>query len=134
MQKYPNAVTGTFIVDNDKLLLIKFDDTKGSWSGKWTVPGGKVEFGESICDAVKREAKEETGLDVDVVKLVNIDEVIVGEEKHFIFLNYLCKIVGGKMKSGTDATDVRWFSKEELDTIELNHPSVKRALKKIGFI
>ena len=132
--QYPKAVTGTFIVDNDKVLLIKFDDTKGSWSGKWTVPGGKVEFGESIYDALKREAKEETGLDVETVELISVDEGIVKDEKHFIFLNYLCKVIGGEVKAGSDAVDIKWFSKDELDKIELNHPSVKRTLKKMGFI
>jgi 8-oxo-dGTP diphosphatase len=132
--KYPLAVTGTFIIENDKILLIKFNDTKGSWSGKWTVPGGKIEFGERIYDAVKREAKEETGLEVEPIKLMEVDEAIVGEERHYIFLNYLCRIVGGKLKPSSDASDAKWFTKEELDKIELNHPSIKSSLKKIGFM
>ena len=132
--KYPKAVTGSFIIKNNKVLLIKWGNTKGSWSGKWTVPGGKVEFGESVLDAVKREAKEETGLDVEPVKLIGVDEAIVGNEKHCIFLNFLCKIIGGKVKAGSDAADARWFCKEELEAIELNQPSVKRVLKKIGFL
>ncbi len=131
---YPKAVTGSFIIDNDKVLLIRWGDNKGSWSGKWTVPGGKVEYGEKIEDAVKREAKEETDLDVEVVKLIDVDEGIVGEEKHYIFLNYLCKAVAGELKAGSDSVEVKWFSKNELNKIELNHPSVKRMLKKIGFL
>lgn len=67
--KYPKAVTGSFIIKGNRVLLIKWGNTKGSWSGKWTVLGGKVEFGESIVDAVVREAKEETGLDVEPMKL-----------------------------------------------------------------
>ena len=88
-KRYPITVTGTFIIEGNKILLIKFNDTKGSWSGKWTVPGGKVEFGERILDAVKREANEETGLEVEPIKLIEVDEAIVGEERHYIFLNYL---------------------------------------------
>jgi 8-oxo-dGTP diphosphatase len=133
-KKYPITVTGTFIIEGNKILLIKFNDTKGSWSGKWTVPGGKVEFGERILDAVKREAKEETGLDVEPVKLIEVDEAIVGEERHYIFLNYLCKIVGGKLKPSSDAADAKWFSKEEIEKIETNHPSVKRSLQRLGFM
>lgn len=132
--KYPRAVTGSFIIKGNKVLLIKWGDTKGSWSGKWTVPGGKVEFGERVLDAVVREAKEETGLNVEPVKLICVDEAIVGDEKHYIFLNYLCKVTGGKLKAGSDAVDARWFSKKELESLETNHPSVKRTLKKVGFI
>lgn len=132
--QYPIAVTGSFIVDNDKVLLIRFNDKKKSWSGKWSVPGGKIEYGEKIKDAVKREAKEETGFDVEIVKLINIDEAIMEQERHYIFLNYLCKIISGEAKSGSDAVDIKWFTKDELDTIEMNHPSVKRGLKEIGFI
>ncbi len=133
-KRYPITVTGTFIIEGNKILLIKFNDTKGSWSGKWTVPGGKVEFGERILDAVKREANEETGLEVEPIKLIEVDEAIVGEERHYIFLNYLCKIVGGKLKPSSDAADAKWFTKEELDKIETNHPSVKRSLQRIGFL
>lgn len=132
--EYPIAVTGSFILDNDKVLLIRWGNNKGSWSGKWTVPGGKIEYGEKIEDAVKREAKEETGLDVEIVKLINIDEAIMGQEKHYIFLNYLCKIISGEARSGSDAVDIKWFTKKELDTIEMNHPSVKRTLKEIRFL
>jgi 8-oxo-dGTP diphosphatase len=134
MQDYPRAVTGTFIVKDGKILLVKFNDSKGSWSGKWTVPGGKVEFGERIEDAVKREALEETGLHVDVVRLISVDEAIVGTERHYIFLSYLCKITGGKLKAGDDAAEARWFTKEEFNKIETNHPSVQRNLSLIGFL
>lgn len=135
MQDYPRAVTGTFIVDNGKVLLIRFNDKKGSWSGKWTVPGGKVEFGERIVDAVKREAKEETGLDVEVLKLIDVDEAIVGSERHYIFLNYLCKVIDGQMKASSDASGIGWFTKDELDKIELNSPvTIRRTLSKIGFL
>ncbi|MCX6818819.1 MAG: NUDIX domain-containing protein [Candidatus Aenigmarchaeota archaeon] len=133
-KRYPITVTGTFIIEGNKILLIKFNDTKGSWSGKWTVPGGKVEFGERILDAVKREALEETCLEVEPIRLMEVDEAIVDDERHYIFLNYLCRIVGGKLKAGTDAADAKWFTKEEIDKIETNHPSVRRSLQRLGFL
>jgi 8-oxo-dGTP diphosphatase len=132
--RYPLAVTGSFIIDKGKVLLIKFNDKKGSWSGKWSVPGGKVEFGERVIDAVMREAKEETGLDVEPTELISVDEAIVGEEKHYIFLNFVCEVKGGTLGHGSDAAAIGWFSKDDLGKIELNHPSIERALRKIGFL
>ena len=93
-KKYPEPAAGALIRNNEgKFLFIKAN----FWGGKYTVPGGHVELGESMEDTVKREIKEETGLDISVVDQLGIDESIYSKEdkksRHFIFLDFLKGII-----------------------------------------
>lgn len=136
----PLVATGIFIVRDGKVLFVRFNDKKGEWSGKLTVPGGKLEFGESVEDCVRREAREEIGVEVEPLKLVNVNEAPDvswedGSRKHFIFLNYQCRIVSGELKAGSDAVEIVWVSPEEIKDELLNHPeSIRDTLKKMGFL
>lgn len=136
----PLVATGIFIVRDGKVLLVRFNDQKGEWSGKLTVPGGKVEFGESAKDCVRREAREEIGVEVEPLRLVNVNEARDvswkdGSKKHFVFLNYQCRIISGEPKAGSDAAEILWVSPEEIRDELLNHPeSIRDTLKKMGFL
>lgn len=76
--------------------------TSHKWFGKYTLPGGHVELGETLVDAVKREVKEEVGLDVDVVEFLLTQEAIFSPEfwkkRHFIFFDYYCKCDDRKVR------------------------------------
>lgn len=74
-------------------------------AGRWSLPGGKLEFGETIESAVQREILEESGLYVHVGPLVEIVEVIE-PPYHYVILEYVCRRVGGELRPGDDATDV----------------------------
>src|SRR3989441_3693944 len=91
-QVFPEPTVGALIVNNQgKILLAK----SHKWFDKYTLPGGHIEVGESMTDAVKREVKEEVGLEVDVVDMLLIQEAIFAPEfykkKHFIFIDFYCK-------------------------------------------
>jgi len=91
-KKYPEPTVGALILNNkNEILLIK----SYKWKDRFTIPGGHIEIGESIEKALKREIKEEVGLDIKVIKFITYHEAIFSEEfykpKHFIFLDYLCK-------------------------------------------
>ena len=108
---YPKAVTGSFIINNDKVLLIRWGDNKGSWSGKWTVPGGKVEYGEKIEDAVKREAKEETNLSLRNLKQFHVYSNPRRDPRgHTVTLVFTADGYG-KLKAQDDAVDIKIFNK-----------------------
>jgi len=104
VQNYPEATVGALIVnENDEILLVK----SYKWGDRYTVPGGHIELGESSKTAVKREVKEEVGLDVEPVRLLLVQEAIYPADyikrQHFIFMDYLCR---------THSTDVKVDGKE----------------------
>jgi nucleoside triphosphatase len=91
-QNYPEATVGALIVnEKEEILLVR----SYKWGTKYTVPGGHIELGELSETAVKREIKEEVGLDVEPVKLLLLQEAIYPanyiKHEHYIFLDYLCR-------------------------------------------
>jgi nucleoside triphosphatase len=91
-QVFPEPTVGALIVNNQgKILLAK----SHKWFDRYTLPGGHIEVGETMVDAVKREVKEEVGLEVDVVDMLLMQEAIFAPEfykkKHFIFIDFYCK-------------------------------------------
>jgi len=91
-QKYPEPTVGALILNRKgEVLLVK----SHKWGDRLTIPGGHVEVGEKLVDALKREIKEEVGLDVFGVRLLMIQEAIFAREfwkkKHFIFFDYVCR-------------------------------------------
>jgi nucleoside triphosphatase len=91
-QVYPEPTVGALIVNKQgKILLTK----SHKWFDKYTLPGGHIEVGETMKEAVAREVKEEVGLDVEVAEMLFIQEAIFAVEfwkrKHFIFFDFLCK-------------------------------------------
>lgn len=94
-KKYPEPIVGALIVNKEgKILLAK----SKKWNGKYTIFGGHVELCETLEEAVKREVKEECGLDVSVVARLGFDESVFEKdfhkEKHFVFIDFLCKYDG----------------------------------------
>lgn len=105
--KIPRIAIGAVVVDDsttdDKhILLVR--RAKPPMAGRWSLPGGKLEFGETIESAVLREILEESGLYVHVGPLVEIVEVIESPY-HYVILDYVCRRVGGELRPGDDASD-----------------------------
>jgi mutator protein MutT len=88
-------------------------------AGEWSIPGGLVETGETITGAVIREVREETGLEVEPVKLVEVFERILRDKDsrvkyHFVLLDYLCHVLSGEARAASDVSEVRWVELREL--------------------
>lgn len=127
-QKYPEITVGALIFNPEgKILLIK----SHKWKGKYTIPGGHIEYGETIEEALKREIKEETGLDIYDIEFVCIQEFIFDnafwKKKHFIFLDYVCKTDSKDVKLNEEAEECAWFTLEEA----LNNPEVENYTKRL---
>jgi 8-oxo-dGTP diphosphatase len=118
----PLVGAGALIFRDGKLLLVKRGAQPGF--GKWSVPGGLVELGESVKDAMVREVKEEVGFDVEVVKLTDVADTITLDRNgrvqyHFVVVNFLARIVGGELKTATDIMEARWVPVGEVDKVNL---------------
>lgn len=123
----PIVGVGAVIVDAGKVLLVKraHEPRKGEWS----LPGGRVELGEALADAVRREVKEETGLDVDVGPVVEVVEHVQRQDgqvaHHFVIVDYLCTPAGGMLRAGDDAEAVVWVDGEELAAYGVSETAVR---------
>jgi mutator protein MutT len=127
----PVVGVGAIILEGGKILLEKRKSTPGE--GKWAVPGGLIELGETVEQAVIREVKEETGLDVASPRLVDVVDYISLDEKgavkyHFIILDYLVTVKGGELKAASDAAELRWVPISEVERYDLTE-SFRRFFK-----
>lgn len=116
---YIGVGCGAFILNDNNELLLHIRN-KEPEKGYWSIPGGRLEMYETFEEAVKREIKEETDLDIEVIKINGICDHIVdidGEEKvHWVTPSFLCKVVSGtaKIMEPEKHTEMDWFS---LDTL-----------------
>jgi 8-oxo-dGTP diphosphatase len=118
----PVVGIGAVIINQGKIALIKRGNEPSK--GKWTIPGGLVELGESLEAAVIRETKEEVCLDVEnpcligVVDNVDLDEQ--GKVKyHYVIIDYLVHVKAGAIKAASDAAELRWVPFDEVETYNL---------------
>ncbi len=131
--KYPFPTVDAVIkfFENEKLKGIILVERKSPPLG-WAFPGGFVEQGESLETAVVREAKEETGLDIEIVKQFHTySEPKRDPRIHTISTVFVCK-ASGKIKSGSDAKNVKLFSLEKIPKLCFDHEKILNDLKKAG--
>jgi ADP-ribose pyrophosphatase YjhB (NUDIX family) len=110
------AVAAIVFDDDGRVLLVQRGRPPGA--GLWTVPGGKVEAGEWLSDALVREVREETGLSIEVGPMVTVVERL-GDEWHYVILDYLARVVGGTLVAADDVTDARFVARAELAALDL---------------
>jgi len=112
------------------LIKRKYDPYKGSWA----LPGGFVEWGETVESAVVREVKEETGLEVDIIELVGVYSDPGRDPRgHTVTVCYLTRKIGGNLKADTDASIAQHFKKDEILKLKLafDHDVILKTLFQI---
>ncbi|MFZ3201841.1 MAG: NUDIX hydrolase [Candidatus Acidiferrales bacterium] len=124
----PVVGVGGVVISDGRALLVR----RGGQplKGRWSIPGGMLETGETLYEGVRRELAEETGLEVRVVELIEVFERIsldaAGKTRyHFVVLDYLCEAVGGNARAGSDVTDVAWASPAELAQYSLSETAMR---------
>jgi 8-oxo-dGTP diphosphatase len=111
----PMVGIGAVIVEDGRVLLVRrgHEPLKGHWS----LPGGVLEVGESLHAGLVREVKEETGLTVEPIELIELlDRIHRDGERiryHYVIADYLCRIAGGALQAASDADEVRWVERAE---------------------
>ena len=128
----PVVGVGGVVIEDGRALLIRRGHPP--LEGEWSIPGGTLEVGEALLDAVQRELAEETGIEVRVGDLIEVFERIFPDKKghpkyHFVILDYLCEVVHGTARAGSDVTHVAWAAESDLQKYSLT-PTAMRVVKK----
>ena len=137
-REYPECArvgVGAVVLDGDLVLLVKRGG--GTLPGKWSIPGGLVELGETTREAVRREVAEECGLDIEVVDVCGVLDRVVRDEQgrvryHWVLVDYLAVARGGTLCAGDDAADARWVridDVEKYDTTDGLMDMIRRAMR-----
>jgi 8-oxo-dGTP diphosphatase len=141
----PVVGVGGVVIEKGRALLIR----RGSEPllGQWSIPGGTLELGESLEHGVVRELKEETGLTVRIVEMIEVFDRIYEDEAdaaggetlkspngaakrrgprfHYVIIDYLCERINGDAKAGSDVTDVAFATEDELEKYALTETATR---------
>lgn len=137
-REYPDAPiagVGAVIVRDGLVLLIRRGQEP--LKGEWSLPGGAVELGETLEEAIRREVLEETGLVVEPLRMIEtfdrISRDAAGRVRyHYVLVDFLCRVRGGSLACATDAVEARWAGPDELDgltplTVQVIQKAVRMA-------
>ena len=111
---------GAIIVLDRRVLLVR--RANPPLQGEWSIPGGLVETGETTKEAIVREVREETGLTVETIRLIEVFERILRDKNarvqyHFVLIDYLCRVISGEAHAASDVAELRWASLVELSSL-----------------
>jgi len=127
----PLVGVGAIIIDSashdSRVVLVK--RAHPPLQAQWSIPGGVLEVGELVREAAVREAREETGLVVEPGELLGVyDRVLRDAEQrvqyHYVLIDFLCRRISGELRAGSDATEVRWFTRGELPGLNLAEDTI----------
>jgi 8-oxo-dGTP diphosphatase len=119
----PLVGAGAVVHRGRRVLLVRRKNPPNE--GKWALPGGLVELGETVQDAAVREIKEETGLTIDIEGLLDVqtDLHLDGSsriEYHYVLVDYLARPISGRLRLNPESSDAGWFSRDQLGRLSMS--------------
>jgi len=120
--KRPLVGVGALIFQDRRILMAQRG--KEPLKGWWSLPGGALETGELLADAVRREVREETGLEIEPLRVFEIFERIIRDdagapEYHYVLIDYVCRVSGGTLCAGDDVCRVEWMERGALSALQI---------------
>ncbi len=121
--KNPKLTVDGIIINNDKILLIKRKNDP--FKDKWALPGGYVEYGETVENAVVREIHEETNLSVEIKELLGVYSSPDRDPRgHTVTIAFILNVKNGDVKGGDDAVDAKFFKIQDLPDLSFDHDKI----------
>ena len=118
----PILGVGALIFEGDEILLV--ERGREPLKGYWSLPGGVLETGESLKDGIRREVREETGLEIEPLEIAEVFERIMRDaegqaEYHYVLIDYICRVTGGTLGAADDSSAVAWVKRGDLGDYKL---------------
>jgi 8-oxo-dGTP diphosphatase len=131
----PIAAVGAIVRKDDQVLLVRRGQEPAK--GRWVIPGGAVELGEATEEAVRREIREESGIEISVGPLATVVDRIERDEQgrvryHYLIVDLFASYVSGEPRAATDAAEARWVSGDELANFDLSPESLALCRQALG--
>ncbi len=128
----PIIGVGAVIVSQGRALIVR--RATEPLKGEWSIPGGALELGEKLHEGLRREVLEETGLHVEPQEVLEVFDSIFNDQDgrtqyHYVLIDYLCRVAGGEACAGSDVSEVRWVTEDELGGLGLRE-SIERVVSK----
>lgn len=120
MTKIQEGATSAIIInDKNEILFLKRSEDDDFLPGFWDLPGGGMEYGETLHDAIKREVMEEVGVEIEIIRPVAANTYYMGELQR-IDTTFLCKLVTSNIKLSEEHTGYKWLKIDEIESIKLH--------------
>jgi ADP-ribose pyrophosphatase YjhB (NUDIX family) len=142
--KQPLVGVGGVVIHRNRVLLVK----RGTepLKDQWSIPGGMLELGEALAEGARRELKEETGLDVEPLEVIAVFDRILRNtgrrgwslkgsgrvRYHYVIVDYLCRLKGGKLAPASDVLAARWVRRENLPEYHLTEMATSVIMQAFG--
>ena len=136
-REYPDSPlvgVGAIIIERGRVVLVKRGHAP--LAGEWSIPGGALEVGETLREAVVREVLEETGIAIEPSDLLGVYDRVLRDKEgrtiyHYVLIDFLCRRLDGEPRASGDAEEARWFTKQEVGQLPLP-PDTQDVIRK-GF-